>query len=113
MVDLRRIFANPHSVLIGSKGNNSISKYLLKNLKCYFEYELLKIKRINKKWKLTFSNGEIKLFDGLIITAPYAQTKKLIKKKSWPFNLGWTLRESTFLATRRWRLGRNPPTKST
>lgn len=70
-----------HLKLIGSKGNNSISKYLLKNLKCYFEYELLKIKRINKKWKLTFSNGEIKLFDGLIITAPYAQTKKLIKKK--------------------------------
>ena len=32
-----------HLKIIGRKGNNDISKYLLKNIKCYFQTELKKI----------------------------------------------------------------------
>ena len=32
-----------HVKIIGRKGNNDISKYLLKNIKCYFQTELKKI----------------------------------------------------------------------
>ena len=41
-----------HTKLIGAKGNNAISKYLLKNINCIFGYELFKIERIKKNWKL-------------------------------------------------------------
>ena len=43
-----------HTKLIGAKGNNAISKYLLKNINCIFGYELFKIERIRKNWKLSF-----------------------------------------------------------
>jgi predicted NAD/FAD-dependent oxidoreductase len=46
-----------HLKIIGSKGNNDISKYLLKNIQCYFQTELKKIEYKEKKWVLTFSDG--------------------------------------------------------
>jgi predicted NAD/FAD-dependent oxidoreductase len=50
-----------HLKIIGRKGNNDISKYLLKNIKCYFQIELKKIDYKEKKWGLTFSDGKTKI----------------------------------------------------
>ena len=62
-----------HLKIIGRKGNNDISKYLLKNIKCYFQTELKKIDYKEKKWALTFSNGDKKVYEKLILTCPFAQ----------------------------------------
>ena len=69
-----------HTKLIGVKGNNAISKYLLKNINCIFGYELFKIERIKKNWKLSFLNGDVKYYEILIISIPFAQSKKLLIK---------------------------------
>ena len=69
-----------HVKVIGRKGNNDISKYLLKNVKCYFQSELKKINFQNRKWNLTFNNGEIRNYENLILTCPFPQLKKLSKK---------------------------------
>ena len=69
-----------HVKVIGRKGNNDISKYLLKNVKCYFQSELKKINFQNRKWNLTFNNGEIRNYEYLILTCPFPQLKKLSKK---------------------------------
>ena len=69
-----------HLKIIGRKGNNDISKYLLKNIKCYFQTELKKINYKEKKWLLTFSDGSKKIYDKLILTCPFAQLSKLSKK---------------------------------
>ena len=80
-----------HLKIIGRQGNNDISKYLLKNIKCYFQTELKKIDYKKKKWVLTFSDGNKKIYEKLILTCPFAQLSKLsrnflkapfIKKKS-------------------------------
>ena len=68
-----------HIKLIGFKGNNDISKYLLKNIRCYFQCELKKINFSNKKWILTFTDGKIKTYENLILTCPFPQLKKLSK----------------------------------
>ena len=69
-----------HVKVIGRKGNNDISKYLLKNVRCYFQSELKKINFQNKKWNLIFNNGEIRNYENLILTCPFPQLKKLSKK---------------------------------
>ena len=69
-----------HVKVIGRKGNNDISKYLLKNVKCYFQSELKKINFQNRKWNLVFNDGEIKNYENLILTCPFPQLKKLSKK---------------------------------
>ena len=69
-----------HVKVIGRKGNNDISKYLLKNVRCYFQSELKKINFQNRKWNLVFNDGEIKNYENLILTCPFPQLKKLSKK---------------------------------
>ena len=69
-----------HVKVIGKNGNNDISKYLLKNIRCYFQSELKKIYFSEKKWNLTFSDGNIKTYENLILTCPFPQLKKLAKK---------------------------------
>ena len=69
-----------HTKIIGNKGNNDISKYLLKNIKCNFQNELNKIDYKKKKWVLSFSNGEKKIYEKLILTCPFPQFYKLSKK---------------------------------
>ena len=69
-----------HVKVIGRKGNNDISKYLLKNVKCYFQSELKKINFQNRKWNLVFNDGEIRHYENLILTCPFPQLKKLSKK---------------------------------
>ena len=66
--------------VIGRKGNNDISKYLLKNVRCYFQSELKKINFQNRKWNLIFNDGEIRNYENLILTCPFPQLKKLSKK---------------------------------
>jgi predicted NAD/FAD-dependent oxidoreductase len=69
-----------HVKVIGRKGNNDISKYLLKNVRCYFQSELKKINFQNRKWNLTFNDGQMKNYENLILTCPFPQLKKLSKK---------------------------------
>ncbi len=69
-----------HLKVIGRKGNNDISKYLLRNINCNFEKELKKINYQKKKWILTFSDGKNKIYDKLILTCPFAQLSKLSNK---------------------------------
>ena len=68
-----------HIKIIGNKGNNDISKYLLKNIRCNFQSELKKINFSNKKWSLTFDDGKIRDYENLILTCPFPQLKKLSK----------------------------------
>ena len=69
-----------HVKVIGRKGNNDISKYLLKNVRCYFQSELKKINFQNRKWNLVFNGGEMRNYENLILTCPFPQLKKLSKK---------------------------------
>jgi len=69
-----------HIKIIGNKGNNSISKYLLKNINCTFNIELIKIYHKNKIWELDFSDGTKKFYKSLILTCPFPQLKKLSRK---------------------------------
>ena len=68
-----------HVKIIGRKGNNDISKYLLKGIRCFFQSEIKKINFQNKKWNLTFSDGKIKTYENLILTCPFPQFKNLSK----------------------------------
>ena len=69
-----------HIKIIGKKGNNAISKYLLKNIDCSFNNEVIKIFNKNKIWEIYFSDGSTKLYKSLILTCPFPQLKKLSKK---------------------------------
>ena len=69
-----------HIKIIGRKGNNAISKYLLKNIDCSFNSEVIEIFRKNKVWEIYFSDGSKKLYKSLILTCPFPQLKKLSKK---------------------------------
>ena len=69
-----------HTKIIGCKGNNDISKHLLKSINCYFKNELKKIDYKQKKWILTFADGQKKIYEKLILTCPFPQLSKLSKK---------------------------------
>ncbi len=69
-----------HIKIIGTRGNNDICKYLIKNIKSHFLSELDKIKFTNNKWKLDFKNNQTRYYDNLILTCPFPQLKKLTKK---------------------------------
>ena len=69
-----------HIKIIGNKGNNCISKYLLKNISCIFNSELIKISNKEKVWELDFSDGTKKFYKSLILTCPFPQLRKLSKK---------------------------------
>ncbi len=69
-----------HIKIIGTKGNNAISKYLLKDINCNFNNEVVKIFNKNKVWEISFSDGSKKFYKSLILTCPFAQLKKLSKK---------------------------------
>ena len=56
------------------------SKYLLKDINCIFNTELIKISYKEKVWELDFSDGTKKFYKSLILTCPFPQLKKLSKK---------------------------------
>ena len=69
-----------HTKVIGSRGNNDISKYLLKNINCYFQNELKKVEYKKNKWILSFANGQKKTYEKVVLTCPFPQLSKLTKK---------------------------------
>ena len=69
-----------HIKIIGKNGNNAISKYLLKNINCNFNAEVIKISNKDKIWEITFSDNTKKLYKSLILTCPFPQLKKLAIK---------------------------------
>ncbi|MDA9678206.1 NAD(P)-binding protein [Candidatus Pelagibacter sp.] len=69
-----------HIKIIGKNGNNAISKYLLKNINCSFDSEVIKIFYKNKVWEICFLDGSKKSYRSLILTCPFPQLKKLSKK---------------------------------
>ena len=69
-----------HIKIIGKHGNNAISKYLLKNINCYFNSEVIKISHSNRVWEIHFFDGSKKLYKSIILTCPFPQLKKLSKK---------------------------------
>ncbi len=69
-----------HLKIIGKNGNNDISKYLLKNINCNYQSELIKIYYKNKSWHLFFANGKHYTFKCIILTCPFPQLKKLSRK---------------------------------
>ena len=69
-----------HIKVIGCKGNNDISKYLLKNINCYFQNELKKVDYKQNRWILTFADGQKKIYEKIILTCPFPQLLKLAKK---------------------------------
>jgi predicted NAD/FAD-dependent oxidoreductase len=69
-----------HIKIIGKRGNNAISKYLLKNINCNFNSEVIKIFNNNKFWEISFLDGSRKFYKSLILTCPFSQLKKLSKK---------------------------------
>ena len=69
-----------HTKIIGCKGNNDISKYLLKGVNCYFQNELKKIDYKKKRWILIFTDGQKKTYKKLVLTCPFPQLLKLSKK---------------------------------
>jgi predicted NAD/FAD-dependent oxidoreductase len=83
----RHIFLNTvkkedkkHIKIIGKKGNNAISKYLLKDISCNFNSEVIKVFNKNNIWEISFLDGSTKLYKSLILTCPFPQSKKLSKK---------------------------------
>ena len=69
-----------HIKIIGKKGNNAISKYLLKYVNCYFSAEIVKIIYSDNIWELYLSDGSKKIYRSIILTCPFPQLKKLSKK---------------------------------
>ena len=69
-----------HVKLIGVKGNNDISKFLLKNINCNFQSELSEIKRQKNYWYLRFKDNKYIYSKNLILSIPFPQAKKLSSK---------------------------------
>ncbi len=69
-----------HIKLVGVKGNNDISKFLLKNINCNFQSELSEIKRQKDYWDLKFKDKKHIYSKNLILTIPFPQAKKLTSK---------------------------------
>ena len=69
-----------HIKIIGENGNNAISKYLLKDVNCFFNSEVTKILYKDNIWQLTLGDGSKKFYKSIILTCPFPQLKKLSKK---------------------------------
>ena len=64
---------------IGVKGNNDISKYLVKNVKVNSQSKITKIIFNSNHW-IVIANNKKHFFKNLILTCPYPQIKPLAKK---------------------------------
>ena len=69
-----------HIKIIGKNGNNDICKYLLRDIKCFYQSEVKKIYYKDKKWFLSFNDGKMRSYNSIILTCPFPQLKKLSKK---------------------------------
>jgi len=58
-----------------------LNKYCkIKKINCYFQNELKKIDYKQKRWILTFTDRQKKIYEKLILTCPFPQLLKLSKK---------------------------------
>ena len=69
-----------HTMYIGTKGNNDICKFLIKNIKHNYLSEIIGIKFHSNYWIITLGNGDKAYFKNLILTCPFPQLKKLASK---------------------------------
>ena len=65
---------------VGSKGNNDICKYLIKNIKVNYNSEVTSIKFNSTYWTITLNNKNQAFFKYLILTCPFPQLKVLASK---------------------------------
>ena len=65
---------------IGSKANNDICKYLIKNIKVNFNSTVTDLKFNSNYWTITLNNEEQVFFKYLILTCPFPQLKKIANK---------------------------------
>tara|TARA_B110000285_G_C15086638_1_gene596579 strand:- start:729 stop:1709 length:981 start_codon:yes stop_codon:yes gene_type:complete len=65
---------------IGSKGNNDICKYLIKNIKVNYNSTVTNIKFNSSYWRVTLNNKDQFFFKNLILTCPFPQFKVLASK---------------------------------
>jgi len=65
---------------IGSKGNNDICKYLIKNIKVNYNSAVTNIEFNSKYWTITLNNKDQVFFKYLILTCPFPQLKVLASK---------------------------------
>jgi renalase len=65
---------------IGSKGNNDICKYLIRNIKVNYNCTVANIKFNSNYWTITLNNNHQVFFKYLILTCPFPQLKALSSK---------------------------------
>ena len=65
---------------VGSKGNNDICKYLIKNIKCNFLSLVTNIKFNSGCWIITLNKKDKFYFKNLILTCPFPQLKEISSK---------------------------------
>jgi renalase len=65
---------------IGSKGNNDICKYLIKDIKVNYNSTVTNIKFNSSFWAVTLNNKDQVFFKYLILTCPFPQLKVLASK---------------------------------
>ncbi len=78
-IDLTFERKNNKKKIIGVKGNNDLNKYLLKKIKKTLNEEVINIKFTNNHWEI-FGNKRKFKARSIIVTFPFDQTKKLVKK---------------------------------
>jgi renalase len=62
---------------IGTKGNNDICKYLIKNIKANYSSTVTNIRFNSNYWTITLNNKDKFFFKNLILTCPFPQLKTL------------------------------------
>ena len=77
---------------IGSKGNNDICKYLIKNIKSNYLANVTNIEFNSSYWTIILNNKNKVFFKNLILTCPLPQLKKLSYKYLDKKILGLNLR---------------------
>ena len=65
---------------IGNRGNNYISKYLIKNIKTNYKSTVTNVKFNSNYWVITLNNKDKVFFRNLVLTCPFPQLKKLSYK---------------------------------
>jgi renalase len=65
---------------IGSKGNNDICKYLIKNIQVNYNSTVTDIKLNSNYWTITLNHKDQVFFKNLILTCPFPQLKSLAAK---------------------------------
>ena len=65
---------------VGTKGNNDICKYLIRNIKTSYLSEVTNINFNSGFWAITLNNKDKVFFKKLILTCPFPQLKKISSK---------------------------------